>query len=188
MKTNHRAIQKVLVSISCALAGLVAGCGYEEGYEYTVVSDISPLNSSIVNGRIIVGHGRLDPRVRVRVKLHWLTWGRRYRMRFFDAATCRTTNPVDARTTSAKVGRPFEERIEAGISLDQLEFSANIFGADEQEFRLNDSGGGASRFENPGYIVMIVPIRGGDKGSDVAMEPVACGIVTERPTYRTPHM
>lgn len=173
-----------LAFLACAA---LTGCGYEKGFEYMTDAKLVPSNGSAVSGTVVMGYGMEVRTFRIRVKVEGLDRSASYEVRLLDATSCNPDALAKARRIDAPGGDPGRTAEAWGFEKHPAGLSADAFGRAAHEFRLSPPTApsiyGSVPDKYPTVVIGMTPAHP-SSGFNV----VACGVISQIPTNRRPHM
>lgn len=167
------------------LAGLavLAGCTYEEGFEYQTTAALTPMNASGVKGSVTMGYGiHTSSTTRLRISASGLRRSVSYEVRLFDVNSCDYFDPVDANRIDGKSSDPNRKSQAWGFEGEPILVAESLGGSVEKEFELIPPRAPSPYLEGPEKYPAVVLYAQGTGQS------VACGAITSRPENKRPHM
>lgn len=172
---------QLFIAIACL--GIVAGCSYEEGFEYQTRTTLAPMNASGVNGSVTMGYGiRTSPITRLRISASGLRRNVAYEVRLFDSNSCDYLDPADANRIDGKSSDPNRKSQAWGFEGEPILVAESLWGSVEKEFALIPPRAPSPYLSGPEKYPTVVLYASGIGQS------VACGAITSRPENKRPHM
>ncbi len=168
---------------------ILAGCGYEEGFEYSTEAQLSPLHGSGVSGTIKMGYGIRNPTYRLRIALHGLSRKGQYQLRLSDAKSCDDNALAQANRIDALRDDPTRKNTAWGFISEPIGLSGNFVGNAEQEFIVSPPTAPSIYGNQPDKYptaVIYAPADGASSAS-APLERVGCGSILSIPTNHRPH-
>jgi hypothetical protein len=166
------------------LAGLaiLAGCTYEEGFEYQTTATLAPMNSSGVKGSATMGYGiHTSSTTRLRISASGLRRNVAYEVRLFDTKSCDYFDAADANRIDGKSSDPNRKSQAWDFEGEPILVAESLWGSVEKEFALIPPRAPSPYLAGPEKYPTVVLYALGTGQS------VACGAISSRPENKRPH-
>lgn len=186
-------LSKILSKASIfGCVAILAGCLWEEGFEYQTKATLDSMNASGIKGTVIFGYGFSDWKTfRMRIAASGLSRNVPYEVRFLDAAGCSESDLAHAKRIDVKRRDPDISQEGWGFNSEQIILIDSIWGSVEKEFRISPPNATHIRAItlNPDRLptVVIYALSNQKNGTEAVPRLVACGRISDVPRNQVPH-
>jgi len=169
-------------SLVCLGMTLLAGCVYEDGFEYQTTTALAQENGSGVKGAVVMGYGiHTAPATRLRIKLNGLSRNVTYEVRLYDASYCGYTELDNPTRIDGKSSDPNRPMAAWGFDGPQTFVADGLWGSVEKEFTLTPPRAPSPYLAGPSKYPTVVIY------SSETAQSVACGALSSPPKNMRPH-